>query len=142
MELQLLSIIGALFVATLSLALMRRRLRAFTTKVFGSTPMSTPKRRLLVLGGVLEPSCAACKHFDLAAGQAAFKLHEAFFSAAQHLTPEQMGVADKAGRGEHEWDAAGPKQPAGRVVTRWSDYGACQLKGEGVHKDYSCKEYA
>lgn len=144
MDLSLLLLILA-FSACLLLLVRKRlhaRARAFTKAVVGTSPLPKPKRRLLILNGLLEPVCEVCVHFDYEMGQASFAQHEAFMGAAKHLTPEQMGVAGAAGRGEHDWDITGPKLPSDRAVTRWEDYGACQLHREGVHKASSCREYA
>lgn len=124
-----------------AVAQVQQRAKKATETVLGNTELPKPQRRLLVLSGLIDPTCAVCVHFDLEVGQAAMKGFEAFAGAAGHLSPEQMARADDAGRGEAEWDITGPKLPAGHTQTRWSDYGACQRHNEIVHKGSSCKEY-
>lgn len=120
----------------------RTRAKELTTAVVGKSEMAVPKRRLLVLSGLLDPTCEVCNHFDLKGGQEAMAQFEAFMGATRSLTPEQMGRVDDAGRGDADWDVKGPVLPASNPVTRWDDYGACGLQNIGIHKGASCKDYA
>lgn len=130
-----------LWLALLWKLYLGRKARVLTTLVVGSAPIAVPKRRLLILTGLLEPTCEACKHWDYELGQESMKQFEAFQEATKYLSPEQIGVADEAAKGEHPWDITGPQMPAGKRITRWQDYGACQLHREGTHKGSSCKDY-
>jgi len=123
------------------LSALKSKVQQTTASLLGATKISPSKRRLVVMGGLLAPTCEACIFFDHELGQEAMAKFDAFFNAAKHLTPEQMAKTDAAVRGEVDWDEQGPKLDPKLAVTRWEEYGACKFHNEGVHKGHTCKDY-
>lgn len=114
--------------------------------------MSDIPNRLLAIVSQAKRKCGNCKHFDLAAGQAALKEWPAFMGAAAVLAPDRMGrprvptveqLIEEGNTPEEaklkHAEAKDAQLPETNVG--WDEIGSCAKHSQGRAMTDSCKDW-